>query len=57
MNELEDKMNNAEDKMTELAEDAAKAFADSYENAVKASTQHIIQNTIGDKNFDRLDRN
>lgn len=57
MNELEDKMNDAEDKMAELAEDAAKAFADSYENAVKASTQHIIQGTIGDKNFDRLDRN
>ena len=57
MNELEDKMNDAEDKMADLAKDAAKAFADSYENAVKASTQHIIQNTIGDKNFDRLDRN
>lgn len=57
MNELEDKMNDAEDKMADLAKEAAKAFADSYENAVKASTQHIIQNTIGDKNFDRLDRN
>lgn len=57
MNELEDKMNDAEDKMADLAEDAAKAFVDSYENAVKASTQHIIQNTIGDRNFDRLDRN
>ena len=55
--EIEDKMNNAADKIAELAEDAAKTFADSYENAVKASTQHIIQNTIGDKNFDRLDRN
>lgn len=55
--ELEDKMHDAEDRMTELAEDAAKAFAESYENAVKASTQYIIQNTIGDRNFDRLDRN
>ena len=55
--ELEDKMHDAEDRMTELAEEAAKAFAESYENAVKASTQYIIQNTIGDRNFDRLDRN
>lgn len=55
--ELEDKMHDAEDRMTELAKDAAEAFAESYENAVKASTQYIIQNTIGDRNFDRLDRN
>lgn len=55
--ELEDKMHDAEDRMTELAKDAAEAFADSYEKAVKASTQYIIQNTIGDRNFDRLDRN
>lgn len=50
-------MHDAEDRMTELAKDAAEAFADSYEKAVKASTQYIIQNTIGDRNFDRLDRN
>lgn len=55
--ELEDKMHDAEDRMTELAKDAAEAFADSYEKAVKASTQYIIQNTVGDRNFDRLDRN
>lgn len=55
--ELEDKMNDAEDKITDLAKDAAEAFAESYENAVKASTQYIIQNTLGDRNFDRLDRN
>lgn len=50
-------MNDAEDKIADLAKDAAEAFAESYENAVKASTQYIIQNTLGDRNFDRLDRN
>jgi hypothetical protein len=50
-------MNDAEDKMRELAKDAAKAFAESYENAVKASTQHIYNNLFNANDLTDLTNN
>lgn len=56
-NELKDKMYEAEEAMEELAQEAAETFKDAYVNAIKASTQDILKATIGDKDFNTLDRN
>ena len=57
MYELEEARNDAEDKMRDIAAEAAKKWAEAFEAAVKNSTQVILQNTIGENNFDHLDRN
>ena len=55
--EIEDKMDDAREAMMDAAKEAAEDFVKAFEAAVKASTQNILQATIGEKNFDHIDRN
>lgn len=57
MYELEEAVADAEENMRDIAADAAEKFAEAFEAAVKASTQYILRNTIGENDFDHLDRN
>lgn len=53
---IEDQMNEAEDTIRELALNNAELYMDAYEKAIEAGAQKILETVIGDKNFDKLDR-
>ena len=57
MEHLEDSKNDAEDRMRSIAIDSAETYVKAFEIAVKKSTQDILKATIGEKNFDHIDRN
>ena len=57
MEHLEDSKNDAEDRMRSIAIDSAETYIKAFEIAVKKSTQDILKATIGEKNFDHIDRN
>ena len=50
-------MNDVEDEMRDIANEAAETFVDAYEKAVDAAIQKMNKTRIGETDFDRLDRN
>lgn len=50
-------MDEAEEKMQDIAKESAETFVDAYNDAVDAAIQKMYQATIGENNLDRLDRN
>ena len=55
INEMKDKMDEAEDNMLDLAQDAAETFIDAYEKSIEAAIQKFNEKVIGDVDFDYLD--
>ena len=55
--EVQDKMDDAEDAMLDAAEELAELWVEKFENAVNASSQHIYQDLFGSNDIDELTDN
>ena len=55
--EIQDKMNDAEDAMLDAAQELAELWVEKFENAVEASSQHIYKNLFGSNDIDELTDN
>ena len=55
--EMQDRMDDAEDAMLDAAQDLAELWVEKFENAVEASSQHIYKDLFGSNDIDELTDN